>query len=293
MFTQYFGQYLFNKGIITASQLCDLLAYEQSVRVKLGVLAINAGLMTAAQVEEVHELQRTMHRRFGEIAIDKGFLTQPELDSLLGQQASRHLSLSQAIIDKGYLTLNQLEAALEKFKQETRLSEEQFQALQRADIDQIVRLFLKFPEGESGSLYYDYVTLLLKNIVRFLNERPVLSWPLPITKKTEGWLITQQAIGDITLCSGLVLSDATLVGVASRFSQEDLTQVDEFAKDSVAEFLNLHNGIFLINLSDKGCELDLQPQTIEPNTNFTQHNDYRIPIDLSCGRLEVFISLFL
>ncbi len=56
MINQYFGQYLFNKGILTAKQLFDVLAHERSVRVKLGVLAINAEVMTAIQVEKIHQL---------------------------------------------------------------------------------------------------------------------------------------------------------------------------------------------------------------------------------------------
>ncbi|SMC46731.1 hypothetical protein [Sporomusa malonica] len=289
MFTQYFGQYLFNKGIISADQLCDLLAYEQSARVKLGVLALNSSLMTATQIEEVHELQRTMDRRFGEIALSKGYLTQPQLDNLLNQQSSRHLGLNQAIIDKNYLSLSQLEAALESFKQDTQLSQEQLQALQSADIDQIVPLFLDFPQDDLGRLHYEYVTLLLKNIVRFLNDQPLLSRPLPLTKQTEGWIISQQAVGDRTLSTALVLKDSALIDLATRFSQEEITQVDELAKDSVAEFLNLHNGIFLINMSDIGFELDLKPQTAQTYSDSV--SGYRIPITLTFGPIELVLSI--
>ncbi|SCM78982.1 conserved hypothetical protein [uncultured Sporomusa sp.] len=288
MFTQYFGQYLFNKGILSADQLCDLLAYEQSTHVKLGVLALNSGLMTAAQIEEVHELQRAMDRRFGEIALSKGYLTQPQLDNLLSQQTSRHLGLNQAILDRNCLTLSQLETALENFKQDTGLSQAQLQALQSADVDQIVPLFLDFPQDETGRLHYDYVALLLKNIVRFLNDQPLLSRPLPQSKQPEGWIISQQAVGDHTLSTALVLSDSSLIGLAARFSQEEITQVDDLAKDSVAEFLNLHNGIFLINMSDRGLELDLKPQTTQVCSGVS---GCRIPITLTSGPIELVLSI--
>ncbi|HWR45548.1 hypothetical protein [Sporomusa sp.] len=291
MFTQYFGQYLFNKGIISADQLCDLLAYEQSTRVKLGVLALNSALMTAIQIEEVHELQRTMDRRFGEIALSKGYLTQLQLDNLLKQQNSRHLGLNQAIIDKKYLTLSQLEAALESFKQDNHLSQDLLQSLQSNDIDQIVRLFLDFPQDELGRLHYEYVALLLKNIVRFLNDQPLLSRPLPLTKQPEGWIISQQAVGNQTLSASLVLSDSSLIDLASRFSQEEITQVDELAKDSVAEFLNLHNGIFLINMADRGLELDLKPQTVQAYSDSIKSTGCRIPITLTFGSIELLLSI--
>ncbi|WP_152524078.1 hypothetical protein [Sporomusa ovata] len=289
MYTQYLGQYLLNTSLISADQLCELLSLAELTHVKLGILAINNGLMTANQVEEVHGLQRTMDRRFGEIAITKGYLTQTQVDSLLSQQDSRHLSLSQAIIDKGYLTLSQLETALTQFKQDTQLSTEQLQAMQTGNLDEIVRLFLDFPTNDVPQFYYDYVALFLKNSIRFLNERPVLSWPQPLNQTADGWYISQQAIGNYTVSTGIILSDAGLVDIAGRFSQETLTHVDELAKDSVSEFLNLHNGIFLINVSDKGFNLDLHPPAITPNTG--HYTGYRIPITLSSGHIELVLSI--
>lgn len=289
MYTQYLGQYLFNTNLISASQLCELLSLAESTRVKLGVLAINNNFMTASQVDEVHELQRTMDQRFGEIAITKGYLTQPQVDSLLSQQDSRHLSLSQAIVDKGYLTLTQLETALNQFKQDTQVTTEQLQAIQSGNLDEIVYLFLDFPENDVPQFYYDYVALFLKNIIRFLGERPILAWPQSLSKTTDGWFVSQQAIGNHTVSTGIILSDTVLVDLASRFSQEPLTHVDELAKDSVSEFLNLHNGIFLINVSDKGFELDLQPPTIIPHAE--QCIGYRIPIDISSGRIELVLAI--
>lgn len=289
MYTHYLGQYLFNKGLISAGQLCELLSLENATRVKLGVLAINSGIMTADQVEEVHALQRTMDHRFGEIALAKGYLTQSQLDGLLSQQNSRHLGLSQAIVDKGYLTLTQLATALNQFKQDIHTTAEQLQAIEAGNIDEIVYLFLDFPDNDYRQFYYDYVALLLKNIIRFLNERPVLSWPQPLNKLTDGWFVSQQALGRYTVSTGIILSDPAFVAVASHFSQETLTCIDDLAKDSVSEFLNLHNGLFLISLSDKGLDLDLQPPAIIHNAG--QINGYRIPIDLSCGRIELILAI--
>jgi len=47
MFSQYFGHYLINNGLIKPEQLADALDYQRSVHLKLGVIAINAGLMSS------------------------------------------------------------------------------------------------------------------------------------------------------------------------------------------------------------------------------------------------------
>ena len=48
MYTQLFGGYLLNHGILTTAQLAAVMDQAKETRVKLGVLAINAGYMTAA-----------------------------------------------------------------------------------------------------------------------------------------------------------------------------------------------------------------------------------------------------
>ncbi len=104
MFSQFFGNYLLHRKLVNTTQLREVLALQDTVRVKIGILAIDAGFMTAPQVDRVHQLQIKMDKRFGEIAIKEGYLNEDQLTDLLGQQNKRHLILSQALIDKGILT---------------------------------------------------------------------------------------------------------------------------------------------------------------------------------------------
>ncbi|MCE5287198.1 MAG: hypothetical protein LLG02_15320 [Pelosinus sp.] len=291
MFSQYFGQYLLNKGILTSEKLTDVLAFERSVHVKLGILAINAGMMSAAQVEEVHELQRKKDKRFGEIAMERGYLTFAQLEDLLQQQGSRQLSLSQAIIDRGYMTLGELEAALDSYKKESRLSTEQLDAMEAVDFDKLVRSFLDFSAaGGLSETYYDYVALILRNILRFLNEVPVISHSVPLEGKVEGWTVVQDIVGEIDLATALAADDTAFLEIARRYSQENLNEIDELAKDSVAEFLNLVNGIYCVNASDKGLELNLEPQSMTSSPEFSHVIGYIVPIDLPFGKIKLVVG---
>jgi CheY-specific phosphatase CheX len=291
MFSQYFGQYLLNKGILTSEKLSDVLAYERSVHVKLGVLAISAGMMNAAQVEEVHELQRIKDKRFGEIAIERGYLTFAQLEDLLQQQGSRQLSLSQAIIDREYMTLAGLEAALESYKRDNSLSKEQLDAIKTVDFDRLVRAFLDFSEaGGLSEAYYDYVALILRSIMRFLNEVPVISRNIPLEGKVQGWTVVQDIIGEIDLATAIAAEDTALLEIARRYSQEDLKEIDELAKDSMAEFLNLANGIYCVNASDKGLELNLEPQSVASSPEFAHVKGSIVPIDLPFGKIKLVVG---
>ena len=70
-----FGRYLVSSGRITDVQLDTIVEKMDSVRVKLGLIAVAEGFMSLKQAEEVNRLQATMDKRFGDIAVEKGYLT--------------------------------------------------------------------------------------------------------------------------------------------------------------------------------------------------------------------------
>ena len=126
MFTQFFGNYLFNEKLVTKQQLIEALEMQKFARAKLGVLAINAGYMTGAQVDEVHAEQQRMDKRFGDIAVDKGYMTEEQVEELLKNQKQSHLVIGQALVDKGYLTNEQFADALAKYKENNLIEEREF-----------------------------------------------------------------------------------------------------------------------------------------------------------------------
>ena len=277
MFSQYFGQYLLNKGILTADQLCEVLELEKSVRVKLGILAMDACYMTALQVEQVHELQKSQDKRFGELATAQGFLTAEQVESLLKVQNQKHLSLSQAIVDKEYLTLSEVNAALVRYKADNHLSDANVEALAKAEVDKIVRFSLDFGNSAQGEIYYNYIALMMRNIIRFLGETPVALKNIPVTDQKYDWLISQKITGEVGLLTGIAVTDTALLTIATRFSEEAMaTEVNDYATDCAGEFLNVTNGIYCVNASNLGVELPTGGGEI-------------IPIQVSFGILYFFI----
>ena len=57
MYTQFFGNYLLEKDIITTEQLLDALQEQSKVHLKLGTLAIHEGYMTAGEVDNIIIMQ--------------------------------------------------------------------------------------------------------------------------------------------------------------------------------------------------------------------------------------------
>ncbi|HHY72575.1 MAG TPA: hypothetical protein GX497_05025 [Bacillus bacterium] len=298
MFSQYFGQYLLNNSLITNEQLKDALQLQASTHVKLGVLSVNAGFMNSSQVDEVHEKQKQVDKRFGEIAIDLGYLTEEQLDQLLSGQKQNHLILGQALVDCGYMNIDQFSTALNNYKKEHSLSDEQFEAIKSGDIDTLVDTTIELGETANKELYSNYLSLLAKNLIRFIDDQVRLE-----AKQLNGdqyqaqWYVSQVIKGDQNLSTGLGCDEDTFIKFASIYSEETLSEVDELAKDSVSEFLNLHNGIYLVNMSNRGIELNMEPQQIQENvvlvTNgANENNSVKLIVTayLSFGTIDIALS---
>lgn len=291
MFSQYFGHYLLNNHLITLKQLERALELQKSTHVKLGVLSVNAGYMTAAQAEETHQKQMQLDKRFGEIAIELGYLTEAQLEKLLSSQKYSHLLLGQVLIDEGIMTLEQFSQALESYKTEHSLSDQQFDAIQEGNIDVLLNALLPIDTNENIQTYKEYILLFSKNMIRFIDDQIRLEIGSLDESLTDDWLIFQEIGGEDSLFSAIIANDATLVELAKKYSQEDINGPDELAQASLSEFLNLHNGIFLVNMSNRGIELDMKPQKIVQKGKVTDlTGGFVISIHLPTNTFKLVLS---
>ena len=93
------GNYLVETGKITKAQLEQTLADQDTVRVKLGLIAVAEGMMTLEQTAEVNRLQALKDQRFGDIAVERGFLTEEQVAKLLKKQGNAYLTFIQTMVD--------------------------------------------------------------------------------------------------------------------------------------------------------------------------------------------------
>lgn len=280
---------MFHKKLLTADELAAVAAKERSARPMLGVLAINAGLMNAAQVEAVHEQQKRQDKRFGELAVAAGYITMAQLEDLLQLQHQRHVHLSQAIIDCGYMSLSELETALQQYREESGLTPEAWQLLHTMDYEGISKALLQF-DLPGAAVYHDYMALLQRNMVRFLQAEPVLAPNGPVTVTAGRYVVHQIMEGEGGLAVGLAMDDTVLLAIASQYSGETLTVVDELAVDSVMEFLNVVNGIFCVNASAQGLELELTLQRAGQTVPACLAQGHQVPVSLPFGQVDVLLA---
>lgn len=290
MFSQYFGNYLLNQRLLSTAQLRKALDYSNSTQVKIGILAMHAGYLSAEQVEEIQNIQRTIDMRFGEVAVLKGYLTGNQVAHLLETQARGHLLLSQAINDLNYMSLAELQSALHGYKDESGLTARQFSALRTGDTDAIVRVFLDFSATGREDAYYDYVSLMIRNMLRFLGELAFVEAPIHPQSLQLPVFVAQSLSGGMELYTGISMIEDVFFNTAVRFSQMPLQPGTTLADDAVREFLNLHNGLFLVNMSNQGTELNMMPAAVIRNQRVDLSQAYVIPFHLGLETLNIIIS---
>lgn len=270
MFSQYFGQYLLNQNLLSGDQLRDAMDSQKDTRVKLGVLAINQGYMTANQVESVHQQQMRVDKRFGELAVEMGYIRESQVEELLTSQKSDHLLLGQTLIDRGILTYETFSELLQRYKKDYELTDEQFSSILKGNMDFLISAIMFKDGAERNQWLTDYVGLFAKNLVRFIDGNIRLELAEPTSQvSTYDWIFTQEIYKDhakpkVTAIAG---SEQALIRFAARFAQEEIEAPDEIMQASIGEFLNLHNGIFLVNMSNYGHELAMKPQGMLQNSD--------------------------
>lgn len=289
MFSQYFGHYLLSRELITKDQLADALEFQQSVHVKFGVIAINEGYMTPAQVEEVHEKQKQMDKRFGEIAVELGYLTNEQVESLISYQKPNYLFLAQALVDKKYMTFEQFASALNEYKKENSLSDDQFEAIKSGSIESLVETVLATKDEKKNITYGKYLSLFAKNMIRFIDDQVYLEVEKTETALSKKWLVYQEILGESPLITAISANDEIFLHMASAYAEEELTKVDEMAKASVSEFLNLNNGIYLVNMSNWGIELNMNPPVVTKNATVSGEA-FLVSVHTKKGSFQLMLS---
>jgi hypothetical protein len=292
MFSAFFGNYLLNKGLVQLEDMKHVLDVMHTKHLKLGVLAINLGYMTAKEVENVHHKQAIMDKYFGEVAIEQGYLTEKQLEKLLSAQKSERLLLAQTLIEEGIMSHESFEEEIRLYKIEYGLNDDQFEAIKSGDVHVIATAFMTFEKKvEAQQFYIDFVTLFVKNLIRFVDTQVSIDRVQRIEELEYEHLISQYLVGEDTFFTAFGGSSEILLDLAEKYAETSFESFDDYAVDSCQEFLNVTTGLFAVNLSDQNIDYTLKPPTYVENALVRpQKTLYRIPVKLSRGTIYLIVG---
>lgn len=111
-----------------------------------------------------------------------------------------------------------------------------------------------------------YMAELIFNLGRFVEQPLGLGPEERLSQIPETCYISQHIKGDYTAMTGVYGSDDVLKSFAEKYSKMDLSSEPGLTGELIADFLNLHNGLFIVNLSEsENIESTLTVPSFDPN----------------------------
>ena len=288
MFSQLFGEYLVNEGVISDKELREVLDEQDSTKVRLGTIAVAQGYMTENEAEEVNHLQTQYDRRFGDIAVERGYLSEREVDELLEQQGNAFMKFLQIMFEKDYIHASQLDEYLTNFQTHKGFSNDEMKALKCDDIDGIVPLF-----AFSAKPYVtDIVALILRNITRFVTQDYYIGSIRHVDTLEYKSIIGQKTYGTHGIYTAVASTEKEdgLIALASDFAKENLSKMDNYVYDTLSEFVNMCLGLFVTSISKGELFIDIEPPFVYVNQS-VKGDGYVIPLYIHGKEFMLFVAV--
>ncbi len=138
-----------------------------------------------------------------------------------------------------------------------------------------------------------YLAELIFNLNRFVDEN-ITSKPTEIVDKIpDNCYIAQGITGDYNALSAVYAEPQVLTSFAASYSKLELDHFDDIINELAADFLNLHNGLFLVNLSETdNIESTLTPPVTDSNGEPLKSYSatYIMPVVFKFGTVNFVLS---
>lgn len=294
MYTQFFGNFLLSRDVVTPEQLIAAINKEATSHIKLGTLAMYHNLMTANEIDDIVIAQTHEDKHFGELAIERHYLTEQQVNELLSEQSPEYLLLGQILIEEGIITNTQLEDLIIDYESEHEIYDLDLQIDQKEQVTRLIRHYFKLEVMENSELYESYLTLLFNNLIRFIGADFTPLTPIRCNEFPTQFSIVQNITGKYNISSVIDMDRTMAIEFASRYAMDSFDAFDEYVQASLEDFLNLHNGLFTVNMSNNySIELQLSPpETHEKDLLEFQHDtvSYMFPVLYPFGTLNIVLS---
>ena len=293
MYNQFFGNYLYSNGYVSKEHLISAIIRQTKEKARIGTLAVYFGYMSASEVEYVKKLQDEENKKFSEIAISYGYLTQEQVLELLNAKAPDFLTLGQILIDDGVFSYEQFENILTDYRSQNEFLDLEINEESQNEIQQLIDSFSLVTEYAIPSFGKTYLELLFKNFVRYIGEDFTALPPSLCTEFATEHCVSQSINGNYVVNTYLNMSEETSISFAERYSNDSYTEYDEYVAAALEDFINLHNGLFIVNASnDFSNELSLG--TLAPHDNSIisfEHPTYTFPIYYPFGIIHFIMEV--
>lgn len=293
MYTQVFGNYLLSKELITKEQFLVALSKKSLYSVHSSTLALHYCYMSPSEIEELVQIQKQEGRSFTELAVANGYLTQEQALTLLNSDVPDFLLLGQILLEDGAFTYEEFANILTDYRCQNELLELEMNTDSKNDVNQLLDIFSILSQRNFSDFSRAYLELLFNNFIRMVGDDFTPLPPQKIDVFSSEYCISQEITGAYCAHSYICMDYETALAFAERYTGESFDEFNEYVQASLEDFLNLHNGLFIVNTSnDNSQELTIgTPLTPEEDIITFENQAYYFPIFYPFGTVHFILKV--
>jgi hypothetical protein len=225
----FFGKYLLDQKIITASQLIEGMAYQFESQPSLIRLLSSSNYLSDEKIIDLIGKTILNHKSLVETLTDKKILQDEKIAELLGERSLKGLGLGQSLINLGYLKITDLDAALKKY-----ISIDKLEENRKGEVNKISPI----KELEASSQPEEFISQAALDSLR---ELGLSEESLPVTPNEPESIEISQAALDSLKELGISNGSCALEEKADQVVPKSLT--GEFSLDQEIETVMVFHGL--------------------------------------------------
>lgn len=276
MGNRYFSQYLLNAGVLDAGNISDVMPKSAHAVPQLHILAMQQHLLSESQVEELStadDVVKTLE--------EAKMLSDAQIESLKNTVPGRDARVAQTLLDEHIADLKTIERCFREY------DNDELHPIK----DAVKKIVSKYDEmNPVADIYGEYTEMFVGALQRFMDTDAVV-----LTEATDldfaGTRIVSQSMGgQLSVAVAVLAKNQMFLEMARRYSGEDLTELDELAEDSLAEFINVLNGLYIVNLSGRDLDMDLDMPRGGQDVGPTASNMIAMRIVTDFGSFVIYLA---
>lgn len=291
MLTQFFGNYLVEKKLITTEQLLNALKHKHENNQTMAAMALSLGYMTEEEAEDVHNMQVVRNDEFISLALKMNYLTSLQAAELEEAQHFGYLLLARSILELGYCNLEEMSNAIADYEFDFQLSFSNCLNFDKDKIQEMIHKYYNFLDDGEITPAEEYAIMLMNNLIRFVGDDFRLAGKLEKIPYMPNMLeVTQHITGEIRGGTAVIGYKDFMDEFAARYAGEELDEED--TSIAVQDFLNQHNGLFSMTLSEE-YDMEIELTATEGQSFDTDKFEYSyiLPIEFTFGTIYFCFSL--
>ena len=148
-------------------------------------------------------------------------------------------------------------------------------------------------EDAFSSFGRSYLELLFNNLIRFIDDDFTALPPSRCNEFPTEYCVKQAICGNYEINTYLSMDKECALAFAERYTGEVFTECNEYVRAVLEDFINLHNGLFIVNASnDHSNELRIDILENVDDTLLTFNNNaYHFPIYYPFGIVHFVIEI--